>query len=413
MFGTEELKKREWFLIVIYFFFNTVFLPHGLLYTTLLTPLFMYSLYQRNIYKYIYWYPLALLPFFIQHLTNGIELYYYVKSTVLMFTVVVFCVFVYHWAKDFQAWDKVMRRLVYWNAVFLVFAIIAYQTPQYAHKWWWIRGISSGIEGVSRLKLLTYEASYYSLLLVPVFSYFIVSSVMSDWWKKNIIPVLILMVLLVLSFSLGVIGGLIIALSIVLTVLLYNKIGLKKFTLLGVGVIALLIGAIWLVTELYPHSMLVTRLNNVLSGKDTSFNGRTSDSFFLADVLLGMKNKFWGIGFGQIKVLGLELWRSFYMHPYKLEEVAIPNAAAETFAIFGYLGLILRILVQLTLFFTTKVYKNAFRLSLFLFIFIYQFTGSYIFSIAEYMIWILAFVPNFKDFDFINIRKKNENTLPV
>jgi hypothetical protein len=45
------------------------------------------------------------------------------------------------------------------------------------------------------------------------------------------------------------------------------------------------------------------------------------------------------------------------------------------------------------------VWRNYYRLLLFTFIFIYQFTGSFITNVAEYVIWIMAFTPVFREFD--------------
>ena len=72
---------------------------------------------------------------------------------------------------------------------------------------------------------------------------------------------------------------------------------------------------------------------------------------------------------------------------------------AETLAIFGWVGFCVRIFIELSLFFYTKVWKNYYRLLLFLFIFLYQFTGSFITNIAEYVIWIMAFTNAFPQFD--------------
>ncbi|HET6766326.1 MAG TPA: hypothetical protein VFH08_02970, partial [Chitinophagaceae bacterium] len=106
-------------------------------------------------------------------------------------------------------------------------------------------------------------------------------------------------------------------------------------------------------------------------------------------------------------VLGLELWRTFYSYNFSINEVTIPCAMAETLAVFGIIGVCLRIGIQVFLFFRTKVYSNYYRLALFIFIFIYQFTGSYIMNIAEYAIWILAFHRGiFKEFEQINILGK-------
>jgi hypothetical protein len=87
---------------------------------------------------------------------------------------------------------------------------------------------------------------------------------------------------------------------------------------------------------------------------------------------------------------------------------SIPNAAAETLAIFGWAGLILRIGIELFFFFLTKVWTNYYRLLLFLFVFIYQFTGSFITNVAEYVIWILAFTNVFHQFDVKAGAKNNQ-----
>jgi hypothetical protein len=133
--------------------------------------------------------------------------------------------------------------------------------------------------------------------------------------------------------------------------------------------------------------------------------GRTSDAFVIARKLLEEKNSYWGIGIGQLKFVGNDMIRAYYLY-YNNTPVAIPNAAAETLALFGWIGLIARIFIQLSLFFVTRVWTNYFRLMLFLFIFLYQFTGSYITNVAEYVIWILAFTNAFPAFD---VAKRHEN----
>jgi hypothetical protein len=106
-----------------------------------------------------------------------------------------------------------------------------------------------------------------------------------------------------------------------------------------------------------------------------------------------------GVGLGQIKTIAFEIIINYYHYPRAIvKTVAIPNAFAETLAIFGVIGATLRIIVQLFLFYKTKVYNNYFQSLCFTFIFIYQFTGSYITNIAEYLIWLLAFVSYFTQF---------------
>lgn len=112
-----------------------------------------------------------------------------------------------------------------------------------------------------------------------------------------------------------------------------------------------------------------------------------------------MKSLLFGCGLGQIKVLGMDLFTRFYVHPFTLDTLNIPNSMAETLAMYGIVGMLGRLALEIYLFFKTRVYLNYYRLSLFLFIFIYQFTGSFLANSAEYVIWIMAFAGVFSQFD--------------
>jgi hypothetical protein len=67
---------------------------------------------------------------------------------------------------------------------------------------------------------------------------------------------------------------------------------------------------------------------------------------------------------------------------------------------------------EIFFFFRTRVWTNYFRLSLFLFVFVYQLTGSFITSQAEYLIWLLAFVNVFPQFDVV-IRSRMQIPSPT
>jgi len=201
-----------------------------------------------------------------------------------------------------------------------------------------------------------------------------------------------------LSFSFGVIAALFV--SALLTYLLYFRSLTKKRRVFNTVIFtcsfSLIVSSI--IYYFFRDSFLMRRLINIVSGNDTSGNGRTSDAFVLARKMLATHNEFWGIGPGQVKIIGGSILRNYYL--YSGEFVAtIPNAAAETLAIFGWIGLSMRISIEIFLFFYTKVWTNYYRLWLFLFVFIYQFTGSFITNVAEYVIWILAFINVFHQFD--------------
>ncbi len=157
----------------------------------------------------------------------------------------------------------------------------------------------------------------------------------------------------------------------------------------------------------FRHNPLFTRMANIFEGQDPSGKGRTRDAFILARQMLKQNNEYWGIGIGQIKVAGADLIRSYYLYSPE-HRVAIPNATAETLTIFGWIGVILRFSIEIFLFFYTKVWNNYYRLLLFIFIFLYQFTGSFITNIAEYIIWIIAFANVFPQF---NVKHYNSEVL--
>jgi hypothetical protein len=93
------------------------------------------------------------------------------------------------------------------------------------------------------------------------------------------------------------------------------------------------------------------------------------------------------------------LVRTYYSYWGHLQRYDIPNTMGETLAIFGLSGVFFRLALEIYLYYKTKVSQNYYRLALFIFIFIYQFTGSYITNIVEYTIWLLAFSNVFPQFD--------------
>jgi hypothetical protein len=267
------------------------------------------------------------------------------------------------------------------------------------------QNISNDIEHFYRLKMLTYEPSYYALLFIPLFFFYL----LQYFFRQNTITGILLLAMLfvpyTLSLSFGVIGA---ALAAgLLTFLIYarrllvrrrilNSI-INAGTVLGAGMIVIIL--------FFRHNPIFLRLSDIFYGNDLSGKGRTVDAFILAKKLLKETNEYWGVGIGQIKLAGADIIRSYYLY-YSDEVVGIPNAAAETLAMFGWVGFLFRLSIEVFLFFYTKVWDNYYRLLLFLFMFIYQFTGSFITNAGEYVIWILAFTNVFKQFD---VKDRNKN----
>jgi hypothetical protein len=398
------MKINKYFpFAFIYFFINSLALPNGLTYTAILSPLLYWWVFITRKKEILLPFFVCLSPFLIIHFINAVDTKTYIISIINYTAVYIFCQAFYTFLKISENTEKIFRNLLIINFLFCLIAIPVYFTS-YRPLLWMQQSLTNGIDNLNRLKLFTYEASYYAVLLTPLFLFHLLKLILAQNKINTWLLLLMLLLPLLLSFSIGVIGSVIFA--IVLTYFMYFKILTRKkrvFNLITLSA-ALAVSAFIVLLIFYPQNIIFLRINDILSGNDTSGKGRTYEAFMLAEQILQQKSLAWGIGPGQIKILGADIIRSYYLYDLDYNTIAIPNAAAETLAIFGWVGLSLRILIEIFLFFYTRVWTNYYRLLLFLFIFLYQFTGSFITNVAEYVIWILAFTNAFPGFD---IRKNN------
>ncbi|MGZ3924623.1 MAG: hypothetical protein ACXVBJ_12700, partial [Flavisolibacter sp.] len=306
----------------------------------------------------------------------------------------------YNFLKKCQDKELVFDRVLVVNSILCLVAIVVYFTA-FKDVLWASQSLTKGIQDFERLKLFTYEPSYYAILFVPLFFYFLLQLAFYQNRRKGWQILGMIMLPLVLSFSLGVIVCVAIALFTVFIAyfgrLMKNRRVIRVLFLLVTFIVPLVV--IWLMV--FPENTLLLRLENIVTGYDTSGKGRTYEAFYLAGKILALKSQLWGVGLGQIKIIGTNVIKDYYLYTVDYNSVAIPNATAETLTIFGLVGLVMRLGIEIGLFFHTKVWRNYYRLSLFVFAFIYQFTGSYITNVAEYVIWILAFTDVFRQFDVL------------
>jgi hypothetical protein len=269
---------------------------------------------------------------------------------------------------------------------------------------WSSYDVSKGLRKFPRLSMFTYEPSYYSTLMVPLAFYYYLKIIFFKYRDAGYVLFMVSFPL-VISFSLGIILGTGISFLILFFSNIRSFLKKKKVAELALTGIILITAVLIILYYIYPGNPLFLRIRNIFEGTDTSFKGRSFDSFRLALQVAREKSIYFGIGPGQLKLIGEQIWNTFYNTVFDANKIAIPNAVAETFAIFGITGLLVRFGLELYFFFLTKTYSNYYRLGLFIFIFIYQFTGSYIFNIAEYVIWTLAFNNVFREFDKTSIRE--------
>ncbi|GAA4457711.1 hypothetical protein [Rurimicrobium arvi] len=379
-------------LAYLYVFFDALFLPGGIYYTTFLAPLFLYHHVRTLRFGAYLWYIAIACGFFLvqRHLIVGYT--DYLRSnllTLLNLSFVVLCYGFFNTA-DNDRLNLLFRRIVYFNFLMVLVALLAYCIPPVKPLFWYMIPVTMGSGIVDRLKMLWYEASVYSLVFSPFFLYFFLYGVLIR--RRLRFSFFLLLVLpLVLSNSLGVCLCLIA--SIAVTVFFYRKVFLSP-QLFRQLLLLFLSGCLLLGTwYLLDHdNLLFLRLRNILSGHDTSARGRTYEAFAIAGRLCDQYHCWWtGIGPGQFKLLGKELLFHYYQYSGNVRDIRIPNACADTLIVYGLTGLILRLGLLIFLFFYRKVYENIFRFSLFVFLFIYQFSGSYFNNLIEWVMWALVF----------------------
>jgi hypothetical protein len=376
---------------LLYFFFNIIGLPFGLTWTALLGPFFYSWVVLKEKRDVLLPFVYFLSPFLLAQTVSGVETGSYLISLLNLLMIYFFAMAVRTWLRISPgSMQKIFTPILQINFFLCLLAILVYFTPW--REWMWIeQNITSGVSDFSRLKMFTYEASHYATLFVPVFVFFSLQYL----FRQNRIPgpVLLMMICLplVLSFSFGVIASLFVAFALVFFLNFKFLFSQKRILNTTISLFTVFFSLIIISLIFFPDNIFFERVTNIFSGQDTSAEGRTADAFRLSVRILVENGTSWfGIGPGQLKFAGVDIIREYYLY-YDTTAVAIPNVVAETLLLFGWVGLAFRMFLLLFLFYVTKVWRDHFRLLLFLFMFIYQFTGSYITNPAEWVIWVLAF----------------------
>jgi len=158
-------------------FFNSVALPEGLLYTTFLTPFFLYAFAQRQLFTPFTGFLLVFLFYGIIHLYLGIHTFYYLRSWVLIFCNFSFCLAVYLFLKECKNPEPVFKTLVLTNGLLVLIAVGCLFVPALMKSLWYMVPVSPGIAPFPRLKLFASEASVYALYITPLFLFYLFKSI--------------------------------------------------------------------------------------------------------------------------------------------------------------------------------------------------------------------------------------------
>lgn len=403
MFNLKN-NKLNWKELIFYlfFFFNTIFITSPLVLTNFLSLIWWKKALSSRFFKSFVIYFSILLLYVIVHIYSGVHLVYYFKSLtffiIIYFSVVAAILFIERFSDSFGSMFKKLNVFSFW---LFIIGCLAIFTP--LQSLFWEDHTFTGETQFIRYQGLGYEASFYAYSVVPIILYQILILLIKSFNLKNFFLLILGLIPVIFTYSFGFFAALGMGLLISLFVLIiYKRSFPKKFLYPFVAFLILFFTVISFENEVSK------RVWKIVKGNDTSVNGRTYEAFYLANEMAKDKNAWFGIGPGHIKIIGERYIRPFYNYPIKeWPTVTLPNAAAETLAIFGYLGLFTRIGFQIFLFFKLRVYQNYFQLVLFSFLFVYQLMGSYITSTLEYTLWIIAFTPIFKEFDIPLISKKD------
>lgn len=329
----------------------------------------------------------------------------YWRSSALHFAVLIQCIAFYKLiSQDPNLIYKAFEKAIPINLGLVVIAVLLILG---GNKDMWQTSIQFGaFANLPRLRLLTYEPSYYSTLLVPIFFYYFVRWT-SRVKKNNLFPFLVILISFCLSLSFGVIF------TIIFSIVISNLLNLNKkaFLILSASALVVLFGT--LVLFVYnPNNAIFARLINVISGNDVSGNARLFDSWTLAYEILKKHHSFFtGVGWGQIKVVGHDIIQSFYGYSDNdtVLGYTLPNFICVILTMLGIYGVAFYFLILLYFYKATNVKNSIYRKYIFWFIFIYQFTGGYSSSVIHYVLLIIAF---YKPMDYYFIKVK-ESLNPV
>ena len=381
------LTLHKYFPIaVLYFFFNSAGLPTGLFFTGILAPLFYVSLLLHGRRWVSFWFLALVFPFFVAHSILGIDSpFFYARSTALLWTAYITGYFFCWGLLRTQNMERLFDELIVANFIAALLALLLLPTPGRTLLW----DNEADVIGAShlyRLRLLTSEPSVYGGLLIPLVV-FATLRLMRSPGRRSLVYALMIGLPFLLCQSFEGIGSFIIALGLA-TLTSFRHLLKEWRTIFVLLLLAVLVAALVLIPN--PISQ---RLTQVVSGEDSSAHSRTIFSFLVAYAVATSKSLWWGAGLGQGKLVDVSnLGLSFVIG-------VIPNAAAGTFAELGIIGLILRIGVEIALFFRTRVFTNPFRLAMFVVAFAYQLSGSYMNNVQEYLMWCFAFGPFFPEMD--------------
>jgi hypothetical protein len=377
-------KYLPWF--ILYFFLNTPpGMPGALFTTSVFAPYFYWWLLRKRYTLVLETFFAFLFPFFLADLWLGAQMKYFVITSLVLMAIYATCYAMAVLIKEIRTLESMFRLMIWGHLALAIIAIGVRFTP-FMKIMWQVYQESGASAGMVRYQGLSYEPAQFVLLISPLVLYAYWQLVYRGWTFKNIRLAAAILVPTLMAFSFGLLGSL--TLAVIIVHMVYDK-GFNRIK--WIVILGLIGGICFLVLPADSHIKM--RVIAIATGDDSSENTRVSASYISAIEMAGHSSYVFGVGLGQAKNY------SQFNYIAGGTGLHLDNAVASTFAELGIMGLLLRFSLEFYLFYKTKPYRSAYRLSLFLLMFILQFGASYDINTAEYGIWILAFSPSIKFFE--------------
>src|SRR5258708_36217927 len=124
------MKADKYYLFAfIYFFINAVGLPFGLLYTTLLTPIFYLWVSLKGKTWILLKFFLLLTPFIINQLLNGVDIYFYERSLLLYLTVYIFCLAFHTLIISYTVLEAIFKQILLFHFILTLLSLLLVFAP--------------------------------------------------------------------------------------------------------------------------------------------------------------------------------------------------------------------------------------------------------------------------------------------
>jgi hypothetical protein len=361
----------------IYFFLNTFdFFPTGLLVTSMLSPFFYIWLLRKRKRFVIEPFFIFLAPFAIASYFNGnIVLKDYIVSTLMDLTAYMT---VYAFAVklvEIRDLDRLLRTIIWINFAEACVGLVVRFTS--FERYMWQDNTMNGAAGQIRYRAFTHEAAFYALLITPLVLYSYWKFVQrKNWANLRLLVATGIPFLMTLSIgnSVSLASGILVS-----QVVLHRHLRQTKWFV----VVAILGIAGFIALPSTSHVKM--RVYKILNGSDNSANAHLTEGYVGAYAIAKKTNIWFGAGIGQTKLYipSVDTWGK--------TDISLNCAVSETFATLGIVGLALRLGLEGIFFFRCRPWKDPYRLSVFVFIFVLQFGYGYLNDPVEYIAFIISF----------------------